>query len=87
MDVNTERADDVLLHQKLLKQAEIPENRPTLLVRDVCVSAIPSSILLINLHLYDPDDWGEQLYECIFKKHLRDTFPVMTKLNPKHLGS
>ena len=65
MDVNTERADDVLLHQKLLKQAEIPENRPTLLVRDVCVSAIPSSILVIKLNLYDPDNWGEQLYECI----------------------
>lgn len=35
LDVNTDRADDVLLHQKLLQLAEIPENRPVFHVRAV----------------------------------------------------
>ncbi|MCO5593200.1 hypothetical protein L7F22_047207 [Adiantum nelumboides] len=37
LDVNTDRAEDVLLHQKLLQLAEIPENRPVFHVRAVRV--------------------------------------------------
>ncbi|KAH7430529.1 hypothetical protein KP509_08G002700 [Ceratopteris richardii] len=33
LDVNIERAEDVLLHQRLLQQAEIPDNRPVFHVR------------------------------------------------------
>ncbi|KAI5069934.1 hypothetical protein GOP47_0014277 [Adiantum capillus-veneris] len=44
LDVNTDRAEDVLLHQKLLQLAEIPENRPVFHVRAVCV--LPSESLM-----------------------------------------
>jgi hypothetical protein len=38
LDVNTERAEDVLTHKNLLHIAEIPENRPAFNVRAVHVS-------------------------------------------------
>ncbi|KAL3689066.1 hypothetical protein R1sor_015375 [Riccia sorocarpa] len=42
LDVNTERAEDVLTHKNLLHLAETPENRPAFHVRPVHVFALPS---------------------------------------------
>eukprot|EP00250_Pteridium_aquilinum_P005719 c15772_g1_i1 orf=249-1001(+) len=44
LDVNTDRAEDVLLHQKLLQLAEIPENRPVFHVRAVRVLPTGSTV-------------------------------------------
>lgn len=40
LDVNTERAEDVLVHKNLLQLAETPENRPAFHVRAVHVSVL-----------------------------------------------
>eukprot|EP00245_Coleochaete_scutata_P000955 TRINITY_DN1117_c0_g1_i2.p1 TRINITY_DN1117_c0_g1~~TRINITY_DN1117_c0_g1_i2.p1 ORF type:complete len:640 (-),score=134.06 TRINITY_DN1117_c0_g1_i2:975-2894(-) len=37
IDVNTERAEDVLMHKRLLEMAAVPENRPAFFVRAVHV--------------------------------------------------
>ncbi|KAL0798488.1 hypothetical protein Bca101_053663 [Brassica carinata] len=49
MDVNVERAEDVLTHQRLLKMAEDPATRPVFEVR--CVQVSPS----LNGHSADTD--------------------------------
>ena len=46
LDVNIERAEDVLNHKRLLELAEDPENRPAFSVRSVHVSYF----LLHNIH-------------------------------------
>ena len=49
MDVNVERAEDVLTHQRLLKLAEDPATRPVFEVR--CVQVIEKHLSFLSLSL------------------------------------
>ncbi|CAL5024395.1 unnamed protein product [Urochloa decumbens] len=53
LDVNAERADDVVTHQRLLEEARDPERRPALSVRVVQISRIIDGDMGDSL---DPDD-------------------------------
>lgn len=52
LDVNAERAEDVLMHKRLLKLAEDPANRPAFDVRLVQVSSIHLSGIGMFLSFY-----------------------------------
>jgi hypothetical protein len=48
LDVNAERAEDVLTHKSLLQNAKDPENRPTFHVRAVHVCKLVFILLLFS---------------------------------------
>ncbi|KAJ3692837.1 hypothetical protein LUZ60_011932 [Juncus effusus] len=58
IDVNVERAEDVLIHQKLLEQAKDPAKRPALSVRIVQVSSVNDTNQTENL---DPSMGEEEI--------------------------
>lgn len=69
MDVNVERAEDVLTHKKLLELAHDPANRPACAIRLVQVSFflkkmffyfLPFGDLLIGTVIYAFHSWANE---------------------------
>ncbi|GAB2279404.1 hypothetical protein Dimus_014046, partial [Dionaea muscipula] len=52
LDVNVERAEDVLMHMRLLRQAQNPANRPVFEVRLVQVNSTANSSAGDSIHSY-----------------------------------
>ncbi|XP_051132708.1 serine/threonine-protein kinase STY46-like [Andrographis paniculata] len=54
IDVNSERAEDVLTHKKLLHLARVPANRPAFEVRLVQIVPVPDGNFEDSVHLHSP---------------------------------
>ncbi|KAI8025342.1 Serine/threonine-protein kinase STY46 [Camellia lanceoleosa] len=62
LDVNVERAEDVLMHKRLLQLAHEPANRPAIEIRMVQVSPISDGDTVDFDHFSSPRDEGAQRF-------------------------
>ncbi|KAF5951492.1 hypothetical protein HYC85_009436 [Camellia sinensis] len=62
LDVNVERAEDVLMHKRLLQLAHDPANRPAIEIRMVQVSPISDGDTVDSDHFSSPRDEGAQRF-------------------------
>jgi isopentenyl diphosphate isomerase/L-lactate dehydrogenase-like FMN-dependent dehydrogenase len=65
LDVNAERAEDVLTHKTLLQNAKDPENRPTFHVRAVHVCPLFPFLLQIFFLAYFDVVWNLHSGQCL----------------------
>ena len=80
LDVNAERAEDVVTHQRLLEEARDPQRRPALAVRVIQVTSVLRQVKLnfLNLVSLDSPRFLKQVasFVLIFTCSRSSTMPI-----------